>query len=250
MVLTRIRRAFGRHFGRSRTHVLSPRSYRPAVEAFEPRTLLACTTTPAQCYLSQLYRDVLHREIDNAGLTTWTQALNSGFSRQQVARAVTASPEYVTLVVQGAYSKFLGRAADQAGLNGFVTFLAAGGSLELMYAAIVGSAEYSLRGNNASVHGFLNSLYQDVLGRPIDLAGETAFTLLLATGASRGSVALVVLTSLERASNLVQGYYRDFLRRDADTGGLTFFVTALTAGARQEQVISIIVGSAEYLQRL
>ncbi len=144
----------------------------------------------------------------------------------------------------------LGRAADQTGLNTFTAFLAGGGSLEQVYATILGSAEYSLLPNNPSVAGFLRSLYRDVLGRPIDAAGETAYTLLLATGTSRAAVALSVVTSVERASIVVQGYYRDFLGRDADSVGFNFFVPALVFGGRQEQVVAIIVGSAEYFQRL
>jgi hypothetical protein len=250
MVLTRIRRILHRHFGQSRDRNAARDTFRPSVEAFEPRTLLACATPPAQCFVTQLYRDVLHREVDPTGLSNWTQALNGGLTRQQVARALTASQEYRTLVVQAAYSTFLGRTADTTGLNNFVAFLSAGGSVEQMHTAIIASAEYSLRGDNVTVAGFLRSLYRDVLGRPIDQAGENAFTLLLAGGASRATVASIVVTSLERASNLVRGYYLEFLRREADSGGLTFFVTALKSGTRQEQVISIIVGSAEYLQRI
>ncbi len=98
MVLARIRRAFARR-------PVSPRQqtarFRPrlSVEEFEPRVALACTTTPTQCFLSQAYRDVLNREIDPTGLAAWTQALNSGFTRQQVVRAITASHEYRTVVV-------------------------------------------------------------------------------------------------------------------------------------------------------
>src|SRR5687768_15050819 len=108
MALTRIRRFFARQAGRpGRTKFT-----RLTVEEFEPRTVPVCTTTPTQCYLSQLYRDVLAREIDSVGLTGWTQALNGGVTRQQVALALTGSQEFRTLVVQRAYNQFLGRAAD------------------------------------------------------------------------------------------------------------------------------------------
>src|SRR5262245_19161719 len=187
MFLTRIRQALrGR---KSPARIPS----RLTLEEFEPRMVPACTTPPAQCFLSQLYRDVLAREIDPTGLNGWTQALAGGLTRQQVALAIAGSQDFRVLVVQRAYNQFLGRAADQFGLNTFTAFLASGASIEQMQAIIIGSPEYSLRGDNASAVGFVRSVYRDVLGRAADQAGETAFTLLLASGASRSAVALTFL---------------------------------------------------------
>lgn len=248
MVLTRIRRALAWNSPRSKA--AAAHRALPAVEEFEPRLVPVCTVVPTQCYLSQLYRDLLRREIDPAGLTSWTAALNSGFSRDQVALAITGSLEYRELLVQDSYNRLLGRAADTAGLNVFTLFLGAGGSVQQMDAAIYGSPEYSLQSGNASVPGFLQSLYLDALGRPIDTAGEIAFSLLLAGGASRGAVAQIVVTSVEAATNLVTGYYTQYLHRTPDTGGLVHFVTLLEAGARQQGVLSVIVGSAEYFANL
>jgi hypothetical protein len=251
MTLTRLLHALARPLRKSRPG--TPPARRPSarleVEGLETRLVPVCSLPVNQCFLTQAYPDVLNRPVDPSGLSGWSQALVQGFTRPQVALALTTSAEFRTLAVQGAYNVFLHRAPDPNGLSSFVAFLAVGGSIEQMDAIIIGSLEYSLQGTNSSAHGFLNALYMDVLGRPVDTAADAAFTQQLASGVSRSTVALTVLTSLERASNLVQSYYRQFLHRAADSAGLNLWVAALINGARQEQVIALFVGSDEYLTR-
>jgi hypothetical protein len=93
-------------------------------------------------FLTALYQDALNRSPDAGGLAAFTQALNMGASRQQVAMACFESQEYLQDLVANFYQLYLKRPADAAGLNGFIGVLEAGASDQDIVAAVLGSAEF------------------------------------------------------------------------------------------------------------
>ncbi len=197
----------------------------------------------------QVYRDLLQREVEAAGLAFWSGLLDQGVTRAEVVRQIESSREHQTNVVQDLYGQLLGRQADAAGLDSFVNVLSTGGTVDQVKAALLRSEEYFDRAGG-TVEGFLNTLYQDVLGRALDASGATTWGLLLALFPSaRGLVVQGVLSSQEAKEDLVQGFYQGFLGRAADDLGLADFVAALHAGTRQEDVLARVVGSQEYLER-
>jgi uncharacterized delta-60 repeat protein len=96
-------------------------------------------------FLAALYRDALNRPIDPTGQAAFSQALNAGISRGDVAAAIFGSTEYQQDLVQGWYQRFLRRAADPTGLSFFTNALHQGTRDEEVIAAIVGSPEYFSR---------------------------------------------------------------------------------------------------------
>src|SRR5207253_1737897 len=125
-----------------------------------------------------------------------------------------------------------------------------GGRDEVLQSAVLGSDAYvQIRGGGTD-SGFLMALYQDVLGRPIDAAGQSFFTDLLSRGVSHQAVALDVITSDEGLHHAIDGWYRQYLRRPADSAGLGSWTAALHSGGRDEQVVAALVASDEYLLRL
>jgi hypothetical protein len=95
-----------------------------------------------QGFLTALYQDALNRSPDAGGLAAFTQALNQGASREQVAATIFGSVEYFQDLVANFYQLYLHRAADQGGLNTFVSTLAAGAPDQTVIAALLGSDEY------------------------------------------------------------------------------------------------------------
>jgi hypothetical protein len=91
-------------------------------------------------FLRALYRDVLGRELDASGERSWAQALDQGFTRTQVAAAVSGSAEGDARRIDRLFQRFLGRGADPFGLNAF-----RGQPTEEVVVAILGSAEYAGR---------------------------------------------------------------------------------------------------------
>jgi hypothetical protein len=230
-----------------RARSLKGRRLRLHVELLEDRTLLSSAN---QVLVGQMYQDLLQRPADAGGLANWTAALDQGASPARVALDLAQSAEGRAVQVQSLYQQFLHRGADTAGLAGFTQALAAGQTLEQVAAAFVASPEYYQNRARGSDSGFLNALYEDVLDRPVDPSGATAFGKALASGTTRAQVVGAILSSDERRQELVQNYYQSFLHRAAEAGGLTNWVTVLQQGARDEQVIAGIIGSAEYALQL
>jgi hypothetical protein len=198
-----------------------------------------------QKYVAQLFRDLLQRNADAAGLAGFAGFLDHGGSRQQAAQIILASPEYRGLVVNGIYESLLHREADAGGLQGFVNFLGTGGTIEQVQALIAGSDEYFLL-HGATNNGFLAGLYSDALDRAPDAAGLAAFQGALAGGLSRSQAATLVFTSGERRADLVDGFYQQLLRRGESAAEQSAFVGLLNQGVRDEAVVALFAASGEY----
>jgi autotransporter-associated beta strand protein len=203
-----------------------------------------------QGFVAQLYRDLLHRVVDPAGLVQWTAGLSAGASRQEVALALVNSPEYRANQVDALYRSLLGRAADPIGLSGFVAFLDGGGTLEQVRVEIASSAEYAQTRGGGSDDGFVTALFQDAFHRPVD---PTFLTLLDSGLVNRGDhrqLAEVIFGSDEYRQDLLRDDYQRFLHRAADDVGLSAWLGALRSGMSEQEVIAAIAGSDEYLTHL
>lgn len=219
-----------------------------------------------QSYVNSIYVKLLNRPADTVGLGTWVTQLNNGMSRDQVALAIESTPEYWTVQVQSYYQKYLGRAADVAGLNSFVSLLLQGATAEQVQADIIGSPEYFQTKGGGNNQAFLSAVYNDVLGRPIDSAGQTTFTSSLNLGITNTQVGFQILTSTEAQTKLVNGYYNSLLGRRGDPAGVSLYVGLLQQGqaavqpfvvsdpnsgaVHDENVAALILGSTEYFKKV
>ena len=205
--------------------------------------------TPEQKWVNSVYQDLLGRPADPAGLTQWSSMLARGTSRRDVAAVILGTAECRSTFVQGLYKSLLGRPADPAGLNAFTSLLAQGGTYRQVNSMILSSPEYfkaKSRGGNA---GFVDALYKDVLGRPADPAGRSAFVSQLDKGTPRVQVVNAFISSPEALSALARKLYNQFLHRNPDPNGLQFFTSAFGQGQREENAIATILSSPEYFQR-
>jgi streptogramin lyase len=99
-----------------------------------------------------------------------------------------------------------------------------------------------------TAQSWLDRVYQDLLNRPGDPAGEAAWTNLLNHGASRQTVVTMIEQSAEYRSDEVGKLYQQLLHRNADAQGLNAFVNALGSGATILQVEAAMAGSPEFFQ--
>jgi len=201
---------------------------------------------PNQRFLTQVYLDLLQRPVDPSGLASWSSALAAGTTRTQVVADIENSQEYRTLEVQYLYGFLLNRSADSAGMAGWVSFLNQGGTYEQLEAIFLGSNEYFAQRSGSTNAGFLQRMYDDLLQRPIDPSGASAWGQMLANGGARGAVAADILGSAESNADEVQALYHWTLRRGADGSGLNTFTTDLQNGASYEAIMATLAGSAEY----
>lgn len=96
------------------------------------------------------------------------------------------------------YEALLGRSADQAGTHYWLDNVAAnGGNVTSIASAFLASSEYQSKMGGASDATFVQSLYQNMLGRSADAAGLAYWESTLADGASRASVVVSIVGSAE-----------------------------------------------------
>jgi hypothetical protein len=242
-----------------------------------------------QAFVAQVYRDLLHREANPGEIAVWVAPMEdpnplTRYSRAAVAQGIQASSEHRALVVQDLYHRLLRRAAsdfadsDPANnldghslksevgmwLNQLAT--AKGFTETMLEADILGSPEYFGQRGGLNNGGWLIAVYQDVLGRTVDVGGSLAWNKALQSTAfgstpddRRVAVAQAILTApspfgmeQEAETDEVAALYQQFLRRPANVAGgeTNPWVDSLQAGATLESVRAAIIGSDEYFARL
>jgi hypothetical protein len=236
----------------SGTHVYAqPGTYTVTVKVLRGDQLGLATSTaqvtdPVPEFVDRVYRDLLQHAPDAEGQHFWTDRLHQGATRGQLVQALLNSVEYRTLQTESAFQSILNRPADPAGLAAALQFLAAGGTLEGLRSSLFGSAEYALR-SGGSNGGFLDTLYRQVLGRPIDAAGASGWGTALALGMPRSLVAEAIQESAEGQQVTAAGTFREFLHREIT--GPELAALARQGDSRADQLLAMVFGSEEYLGR-
>ena len=119
-----------------------------------------------------------------------------------------------------------------------------------------GSHGYSVKVSPAPVPTpatWLNSVYEHLLGRPVDPGGLAAWTGLLNslgnTPAGRAQVVADIETSPEYLGGVVNYIYEQYLHRsDAGDPGAQHWINLLEGGATFEQVSAQVAGSPEFIR--
>src|SRR5262249_48674747 len=96
-------------------------------------------------FVRGLYRDVLYRGAEPAGLGDWLTAVAAGMTHPQVAAAVRGSPAGADSAVRGVYHAPLHRAPDASGLGFYTQALQHGLSRSRVIANLLASEEYLTR---------------------------------------------------------------------------------------------------------
>ena len=173
-----------------------------------------------QQFVEQLYRNVLDREGEAAGVADWTNALNTNtLSRGQVLAGFSESTEHVQKLapavsagiwdvnetaasVARLYDATFDRLPDGGGLLGWKNAVDNGMSLSAVADGFAFSAEFQNTYGNLSNQGFVEQLYHNVLDRAGEAAGVAGWTAALASGQmDRGDVLLGFSESMEHQIN-------------------------------------------------
>ncbi len=195
-------------------------------------------------WINQIYIDLLGRPADAAGLATLGGLLTGGAPRNTVASSVLTSTEYRTRLLTGFYATFLRRAPSAAEISFWLPAFAASLTDEQIEAQITASPEYFALAGGTNA-GWINRIYNDVLGRAPSASEASAFAALLGSS-TRTTVGLAILNSNEAILLRVQLDYPRFLRRNGTAADMTAFASAIIGGSTDEQVIALLVGSDEY----
>jgi S-layer protein len=185
--------------------------------------------------ITQDYQNILQRTPDAAGLANWAAAVDSGaLTLLQVDNAIVASPEAQDSVVPivEMYTA-LGRAPDAAGLSTWVAAFEGGESLTSIADAFLSSPEgVGIYGTGAGIGApdantaFITTVYQEVLGRLPDSAGQAAWTSALDNGTLTPAEVLVDILQSPEATQRDATPVTNFLvaagQGTADYGGSLF----------------------------
>jgi virginiamycin B lyase len=210
-------------------------------------TSTATVISANDAFVRGLYRDVLLRLPDPAGLAFWVSNLDAGLmSRAQVANGFIISAERRGLEVDEDYQVFLGRAADPAGRAFFTSQLLAGFGNETVILEIILSPEYTQTHDNLA---FVENLFNGVFGRAGSPSEVAAWVGALDGGSmDRGGVLELFLSSPEIYGLAISQNYETFLRRGPDPAGLAFFNAGILNGTITPDGLTIIIlASQEYL---
>jgi hypothetical protein len=207
------------------------------------------TVNPADAFITAIYRDLLGRPVDAAGLNFWRSYLKSGGSRTAMASQILASGEARNRLVQSLYQSYLGRTPTPAESSALIGLLNTGVNSTQGHTVVLGSIEYYDRRGLGTVDGFIGALYKDILGRP---AGGSEVTMWSALVASQGrnAVATAILDSSEGRMVRIRGWYLRYLGRPAANAEITYYLQLMNLGATDETLVAMILGSVEYYERV
>ncbi len=149
-------------------------------------------------FIDLVYRNVLGRPADAAGLGYWVGELRNGRTRGQVMTGFSESPEFVVQTstrastssaegrISRLYFSFFLREPDAAGLDYWMTVERRGTSLEAIAVEMAQSAEFSAAYGNITDERFVEAVYNNVLTRSPDDAGRAHWLAQLRRGVDRG----------------------------------------------------------------
>ncbi len=191
----------------------------------------------------------------------WVNALNNGMAPAAVVLAIESSKEYLTDVMTALYQHYLQRAPEGPGLNGWVSILQSGETIENVTAMILSSSEYFADQGGAN-SGFVQGLYQEMLGRTASAGEVQVWVTNLNQGETRAHAAFAFLSSNEYRTDLVKGgpwtpynpetnwggYYPEFLSHAGSPAEWAYWVTKLAQGQTDQFLLADIFGSVEGYQ--
>lgn len=196
-------------------------------------------------YVQRAYQDILGRAADQAGLSFWAAQLAGGLSRATFANALTHSDEYYQRLIATDYLAYLGRAVDNAALGFWTNQFEHGASDQQLESVLLGSNEFYQRSGGGDA-GWINSVYQALLGRSADSQGEAYWSGQLQAGASRQAIAYQIAVSPEAFARVVNADYQQALGRTPGAAEVQYWVGQLVGGASNENVLAGFVASDEF----
>jgi hypothetical protein len=223
-----------------------------SAEATIPTTL----DTPNKQYVAAAYQDLFHRSADAAGLKYWSDLLDHGTSRSDVALALTHSKEYFSTAVQAAYGQFFGRNPSDtkdSGLDYWTDRMMNGLTDEQLETTFLNSAEFRVRATSSTSGNdnfWIEAIYQKLLGRAPEPTAESACLNQLDAKAPAVSDSLVrdVVCSQERQIDRVQHDYETFLGRQATPDELKGYGDSIEQRPSNADLVAGCVGSEEYFK--
>ncbi len=184
-------------------------------------------STPNAMYVRYLYVEALQRCPDAGGLSYWTNRLDDGASRHDVANYFVHAPEVLAGSVGRFYGQVLHRGPTDAEFGSAMTYLATAKDIENLKATLLASQEY-YDSVDDNAHDWLASLYPIILeGREPDESGMAYWSGVLGDSPSQAlrlHVAWSFVHSTEEHTFWVNCSYQAALLRSGSTEEVAWWV--------------------------
>ena len=206
-------------------------------------------TTPLDSVIESLYRFILHREGEPAGIANWEAKARAGQTYTQIAEQFLHSTERQADLVESYYETFLGRHSEPSGMATWMGYFKAGWTEDQVVEAFVSSPEYNADHPDSS--DFVRSLYVNLLGRDAIAPEVESWTAQLTGGnLTRGEVGLKVIDSTEAYLRGIEGDYTAFLARVGEAPGIAHWQGLIEQGTLGlTDVTADFFDNPEFLER-
>ncbi|MCI0456322.1 MAG: choice-of-anchor E domain-containing protein [Gemmataceae bacterium] len=193
-------------------------------------------------WVEGLYRTLLGREADPAGLLYWVRQVSSGVSRVDIARAFWTSEGHRAMQIQALYRNLLDRDAPPDAYAYWTGIFQSGASETDVTTLFLTSPEYLSRYPDSA--GYINSLYQRVLGRSADPGAQVYWQGVLS---SRGREAVVrgILGSDEANLRGIELVFNRFLGRGLNGAERQWWLSQFHRGLSLNDACLLVLSSGE-----
>lgn len=196
-------------------------------------------------YVGRLFDVFLGRAPSNVDQWFWARRIERGASRSGVARAIARSPEGSRgPFLADLYLRHLDREIDAGGREFWGGRARTGLVLDEVGSRLLGSPE-ALAQAGGDPTAWVELVFTRVLGRHADDGGRAHFVGLLEDGASRTTVARLVLGSPEARALRVRGVVSTLLERDATPAEVIELGTLLRTRRDIREVVVAVVATDE-----
>ena len=209
-------------------------------------TLTGLDSKDATSLVHALYNDILIREPDAGGVSTWHGYLiGRGWPTVSVANGILYSDEYFLQRIDAAYREVLGREPDENGRYDWLSRMRSGQtSVDEIRMTFTSSMEYYMAAGGND-HAYVSVLYSTLLGRPA-AQGDLDYWASQASLYGGGYLVSSIWNSYESGTIRLNAIYTTYLKRGVDASGVSSWVPLITAQGDQA-ARTTIVSSLEYL---
>lgn len=194
-----------------------------------------------------VYLELLRRCPDQAGYDYWVGALDDGVSREQFARRISASLEAREVIVDDAYQLMLGRRAEPSGREFWARRLA-NGRYDTLLADLAASSEFRALAGGTN-EGFVDRVYERLLGRSADSDGKWYWMVRLNSGVSRRQLVVTLANLAEPLSVAVRAAYDDLIGRSPSSSELADGVAGLRSRSDRSALYASLIGTSAFFAR-
>lgn len=228
-------------------------------------------------FIKQLYRTLMHREADAAGLSNWYSNLSSGtITGADIVYSFITSSEFVGYnysdeeFVRILYRALYNREADPTGFNQWTSDLESGLSRRYVCSSFIGSDEFkntchrcnitpgtlsvtSITDRNPQVTRFVDRMYRLIMHRKPDAKGLENWVSNISSGTITAGQAIEGFFYSDEFigfnvsdSEYIEISYNTVLDRSSDAEGRQHYLDALNNGLSRRYVLRQHVASNEF----